>query len=340
MIVGGGARTPERAVPVMDEEAFVDPQTTGGVFVPARFGYRIATHLVLNLLEPPGLSVPLILAIHGAAGEGKTLQCRLVFEAMGVDAVWPPAEAFESKAAGDAQRALLATYREAGEVNREIDELWRGRSQTSAPCLQIMFINDLDQRIGRKDEAIQQTINTQLVNASLMELADNPRSVSGEPSWRVPVVVTANDLTSIHPPLHRDGRMRRFEWSPTPTERAQTLAAMYPEADLDVDRAMTLMRLAGYSTTEPERAAPEAPSTATLAAIKTMLYEAAAEELIKKHGVAHVLGAVRWGDVDRVDLRPDLSFESLKAALAALRESHHLIDHLATGRSAGRGPIG
>ena len=191
--------------------AFAPEDVTGGIHVPARFGNRIASHLILNLLNPPGVTVPLMLGIHGPAGEGKTLQCRRVFEAMGVHAIWPPAEAFESGTAGVAQLALLETYEQAGEANRQLEEEWRrGSARQNAPFLQVLLINDLDQRIGRKDGAIQHTINTQLISASLMELADNPGWVSRKPSHRVPIIVTANDLASIHSPLYRDGRMRRF----------------------------------------------------------------------------------------------------------------------------------
>jgi hypothetical protein len=307
--------------------AFAPTETTSGIYIPARFGNRIATHLILNLLDPPGLAVPLMLGIHGPAGEGKTLQCQRVFEAMGVEAIWPPAEAFESGTAGVAQLALLDAYEGAGKTNAQIDENWR-RRRGCKPYLQVLLINDLDQRIGRKDSAIQHTVNTQLIGASLMELADNPRYVSKKPTQRVPIIVTANDLASIHSPLYRDGRMRRFEWRPTAAERAEILASLFPEAELDVARAEELMKIAGYS---PEKSDPDGrtqPSTATFAAMKLVLYEKEACGLLERYGVDGVLPAIRSGEVDPAALRPDLSFDALAAALAELRESHRLINHL------------
>ncbi|HYP56594.1 MAG TPA: AAA family ATPase [Solirubrobacterales bacterium] len=312
-------------------QGFLSPAETGGVHVPERFGNQVASHLILNMLNPPGLTVPLMLAVHGPPGEGKTLQCRKVFEAMGVEAVAPPAEAFESKAAGEAQRALLATYQKAGEANSEIDAASRRRGAAGPPYLEALFVNDLDQRIGRKDGAIQQTVNTQLISASLMELADNPRYVGGRPVPRVPIVITANDLTAIHPPLYRDGRMRRFLWKPTFEERAQTLAAMYPEAELDAKRAATLMRLAGYSDEAPSEGPGLAPSTATFAAIKVLLYERAVLDLMRTYGPSGVLAAIRLGEVDPVAIQPNLSYEALLVALEELRESHLLEDHLRAG---------
>jgi hypothetical protein len=313
-----------------DSSPFVSPTVTGGIFVPARFGKQIATHLILNLLDPPGLTVPLMLTVHGAAGEGKTLQCQKVFEAMGVEAVWPPAEAFESRAAGEAQRILLEAYRETAEVNAEIEASWE-RGIQEPPYLKIMFINDLDQRIGRRDGAIQQTVNTQLVNASLMELADNPTTVSGQLVERVPIVITANDLTSVHAPLCRDGRMRRFEWIPSHAERAEILAAMYPETELTVERAAALMNVAGYSPKQPNRDTPPAPSTAMFAAMRLILFEKAAQHMLDRFGVANVLGAIRCGEVDHSDLQPDLSFQSLTGALEELRNSSLLSNHLHEG---------
>lgn len=314
---------------VTDTGAFAPAETTDGIHIPARFGNRLASHLILNLLDPPGLTVPLMLGIHGPAGEGKTLQCQRVFETMGVEAVWPPAEAFESSSAGVAQLALLDTYQQAAEANARLDADWRRRQGApGGPYLRVILINDLDQRIGRKDGAIQQTVNTQLISASLMELADNPRYVSGKPTERVPIVVTANDLASIHSPIYRDGRMRRFEWKPSFDERAEVLASIFPEAELDASRAAQLMRIAGYSEQEPRDKKPVEPSTATFAAMKLLLYEEKAYGLIARHGVGGVLAAIRAGEVDSTTLRPDFSYEALAAALTELRESQYLTDHL------------
>jgi len=321
----------EKAMPATEElGAFAPAELTGGIHVPARFGNRIASHLILNLLDPPGLTVPLMLGIHGPAGEGKTLQCRRVFEVMGAQAVWPPAEAFESGTAGVAQLALLEAYEQAGEANAQLEEAWRrDRAPSTSPCLQVLLINDLDQRIGRKDGAIQQTINTQLISAALMELADNPGWVSKRPTHRVPIVVTANDLASIHSPLYRDGRMRRFEWRPFFEERAEVLASLFPEAELDAKKAERLMRIAGCSFKEQLETDAMEPSTATFAAIKLILYEEKAIELLTQYGAGEVLAAIRRGEVDGTNLQPDLSYNGLAAALDELRQSHHLTDHLA-----------
>jgi hypothetical protein len=53
------------------------------------------------------------------------------------------------------------------------------------------------------------TVNTQLVSATLMNLADHPTDVQVRERWvasrlpRVPIIVTANDLSTLYAPLVR-----------------------------------------------------------------------------------------------------------------------------------------
>jgi hypothetical protein len=45
--------------------------------------------------------------------------------------------------------------------------------------------------------------------------------VEGGAVARVPIVVTANDLSTVYAPLLRDGRMDKFYWEPTHEELTQ-----------------------------------------------------------------------------------------------------------------------
>jgi hypothetical protein len=60
-----------------------------------------------------------------------------------------------------------------------------------------------------------------LVNATLMNIADNPTNVQlpgsydDTPLHRVPIVVTGNDFATLYAPLVRDGRMEKFYWEPS-----------------------------------------------------------------------------------------------------------------------------
>lgn len=64
-----------------------------------------------------------------------------------------------------------------------------------------------------------------MVNATLMNLADNPTNVqlpgvyAKEEIPRVPIVCTGNDFSTLYAPLIRDGRMEKFYWSPTREDR-------------------------------------------------------------------------------------------------------------------------
>ena len=59
-----------------------------------------------------------------------------------------------------------------------------------------LFINDLDAGAGRLGESTQYTVNNQMVNATLMNIADNPTNVQLPGTYktaevpRVPIIVT------------------------------------------------------------------------------------------------------------------------------------------------------
>ena len=83
-----------------------------------------------------------------------------------------------------------------------------------------LVINDIDAGVGTYTST-QNTVNSQMVVGTLMNLCDNPNRVSCGQDWRgedvirrVPIIVTANDLNTIYAPLLRDGRMEKFYWQP------------------------------------------------------------------------------------------------------------------------------
>ncbi|MBD2453575.1 ribulose bisphosphate carboxylase small subunit [Nostoc sp. FACHB-87] len=177
-------------------------------YIAPRFLDKIAVHITKNFLNLPGVRVPLILGIHGRKGEGKTFQCELAFEKMGVEVTLISGGELESPDAGDPARLIRLRYRETAELIKV-----RGKM-----C--VLMINDLDAGAGRFDEGTQYTVNTQLVNATLMNIADNPTDVQlpgsydANPIRRVPIIVTGNDFSTLYAPLIRDGRMEKFYWEP------------------------------------------------------------------------------------------------------------------------------
>lgn len=184
-----------------------------GYYLSPRFLDRLAVHITKNFMDLPGLRVPLILGIHGRKGEGKSFQCELLFEHMGIEPVRMSAGELESPDAGDPVRLIRMRYREAAELIKV-----RGKM-----C--VLLINDLDAGAGRMDQTTQYTVNTQLVNGTLMNIADNPTDVQlpgsydTQPIHRVPILVTGNDFSTLYAPLVRDGRMDKFYWQPNSEDR-------------------------------------------------------------------------------------------------------------------------
>jgi len=184
-----------------------------GYYLSPRFLDRLAVHITKNFMALPGLRVPLILGIHGRKGEGKSFQCELVFEHMGIEPVRMSAGELESPDAGDPVRLIRMRYREAAELIKV-----RGKM-----C--VLLINDLDAGAGRMNQTTQYTVNTQLVNGTLMNIADNPTDVQlpgsydTQPIQRVPILVTGNDFSTLYAPLVRDGRMDKFYWQPNHKDR-------------------------------------------------------------------------------------------------------------------------
>ena len=195
-------------------------------YISPHFLDKLAVHITKNFLNLPGLRVPLILGVHGRKGEGKSFQCELVFDLMGIEPVRMSAGELESPDAGDPVRLLRTRYREAAELIKV-----RGKM-----C--VLLINDLDAGAGRVDTSTQYTVNTQLVNGTLMNIADNPTDVQlpgsyeTQPIQRVPIIVTGNDFSTLYAPLIRDGRMEKFYWEPSREDRIGIVSGIFEEDGL------------------------------------------------------------------------------------------------------------
>lgn len=85
----------------------------------------------------------------------------------------------------------LLTYREASDIIK------KGKMCS-------LFINDLDAGAGRMGAGTQYTVNNQMVNATLMNIADNPSNVQlpgvykQETIPRVPIVCTGKHASAVH----------------------------------------------------------------------------------------------------------------------------------------------
>ncbi|XP_024177110.1 ribulose bisphosphate carboxylase/oxygenase activase, chloroplastic [Rosa chinensis] len=183
-----------------------------GLYIAPAFMDKLVVHITKNFMSLPNIKVPLILGIWGGKGQGKSFQCELVFAKMGINPIMMSAGELESGNAGEPAKLIRQRYREAADIIR------KGKM-----CA--LFINDLDAGAGRMGGTTQYTVNNQMVNATLMNIADNPTNVqlpgmyNKEENPRVPIIVTGNDFSTLYAPLIRDGRMEKFYWAPTREDR-------------------------------------------------------------------------------------------------------------------------
>ncbi|MEN9222881.1 MAG: ribulose bisphosphate carboxylase small subunit [Thermostichus sp. BF3_bins_97] len=239
-------------------------------YIAPTFLKAVALHLTKNHLNLPNVRVPLILGIHGRKGEGKTFQCDLIFERMKVHAIHISGGELESPDAGDPARMIRLRYREAGEHIRKFGQL------------AALMINDLDAGAGRMNAMTQYTVNTQLVSATLMNIADNPTNVQlpgsydPKPLPRVPIIVTGNDFSTLYAPLIRDGRMSKFYWDPSRADRINIVQGIF-QPD-------------GLSSSQIERLVDTFPDQAIdfFGALRSQLYDEQVWQFVQQVGLETV----------------------------------------------------
>ncbi|KAK9094800.1 hypothetical protein Scep_026269 [Stephania cephalantha] len=204
--------------------------TKDGFYIAPAFMDKLVVHIAKNFMTLPNVKVPLILGIWGGKGQGKSFQCELVFAKMGINPIMMSAGELESGNAGEPAKLIRQRYREAADIIK------KGKMC----CL---FINDLDAGAGRMGGTTQYTVNNQMVNATLMNIADNPTNVqlpgmyNKEENPRVPIIVTGNDFSTLYAPLIRDGRMEKFYWAPNREDRIGVCSGIFradniPKADV------------------------------------------------------------------------------------------------------------
>merc|ERR1719217_2050734 len=177
----------------------------GDYYICPAFLDKLTVHVVKNFLDLPKIKVPLILGIWGGKGQGKSFQCELAFKKMGINPIMMSAGELESGNAGEPAKLVRQRYREASDI------IAKGKMSS-------LYINDLDAGAGRMGGTTQYTVNNQMVNATLMNIADNPTNVQlpgvyqNDEIPRVPVVVTGNDFSTLYAPLVRvyDDKVRDF----------------------------------------------------------------------------------------------------------------------------------
>jgi len=193
-----------------------------GFYISKSFLDKVTLHVTKNFIKLPKIKIPVILGIWGGKGQGKTFQCDLVFKKLGISPIVMSAGELESGNAGEPAKLVRQRYREASDIVK------KGKMAS-------LFINDLDAGAGRMGGTTQYTVNNQMVNATLMNIADNPTNVQlpgvyqTETIPRVPVVATGNDFSTLYAPLIRDGRMEKFYWAPTREDRVGVCCGIFKD---------------------------------------------------------------------------------------------------------------
>eukprot|EP01026_Neomeris_dumetosa_P081916 TRINITY_DN928_c1_g1_i1.p2 TRINITY_DN928_c1_g1~~TRINITY_DN928_c1_g1_i1.p2 ORF type:complete len:444 (-),score=72.81 TRINITY_DN928_c1_g1_i1:577-1908(-) len=193
-----------------------------GFYISPSFMDKMTIHIAKNFLDIPKIKVPLILGVWGGKGQGKTFQCMLTYKKLGIAPIVMSAGELESGNAGEPAKLIRQRYREASDIIR------KGKMAS-------LFINDLDAGAGRMGDATQYTVNNQMVNATLMNIADNPTNVQlpgvykKEEIPRVPIIATGNDFSTLYAPLIRDGRMEKYYWNPTREDRIGVCMGIFSE---------------------------------------------------------------------------------------------------------------
>ncbi|CAL8466896.1 g6432 [Coccomyxa elongata] len=205
-----------------------------GFYISPPFLDKISIHVAKNFLDLPKIKVPLILGIWGGKGQGKTFQCNLAFKKLGIDPIVMSAGELESGNAGEPAKLVRQRYREASDIIK------KGKMSS-------LFINDLDAGAGRMGAGTQYTVNNQMVNATLMNIADNPTNVQlpgvykNESIPRVPVICTGNDFSTLYAPLIRDGRMEKFYWAPSRDDRVGVCMGIFQHDGVNKGDVETLV---------------------------------------------------------------------------------------------------
>merc|ERR1740127_449449 len=240
-----------------------------GFYISKAFLDKFTLHIAKNFMDLPKIKVPLILGIWGGKGQGKTFQCPLAYKKLGITPIVMSAGELESGNAGEPAKLVRQRYREASDIVK------KGKLST-------LFINDLDAGAGRMGGTTQYTVNNQMVNATLMNIADNPTNVQLPGQYevveipRVPVIATGNDFSTLYAPLVRDGRMDKFYWAPTFEDRVGIANGIFKADGVDEADVRSLVE------------AFDGQSIDFFGALRARVYDDKVREFIQEMGLENI----------------------------------------------------
>ena len=208
----------------------------GGIHIPERFERAVTLHLLKNKIADGNvINPPLFLGIDGLPGTGKTFQCKKVLEKLDYSIVTITGSELENKNAGEPAELIREKY---------IDANYKLKTQLTKGAA--IIFDDLDVFIGDWGNNVQYTVNRQLIFGELMSITDNPYSVGGQKTERIPIIITGNDFTKLYEPLTRPGRFERFTWIPEKEEIINIATSILYFADKNIVKKLTLALIELY----------------------------------------------------------------------------------------------
>ena len=219
-------------------------------YIPERFSKEISLHIFKNFYanQNHSFKTPLILAISGAPGMGKTYQSEIILDNLGVDKFIISGAEFENEHAGIPVKNIRNVYKSIS------DDIYFKKIKIGA-----ILIDDIDAALGQWGGLVQYTMNRQLLIKTLIDFADNPYLVSvydddenlqEYPTSRVPIIVTLNDETKMYEPLMRNGRTTIFPWVPKPNEISNVLNNIFEGISIDKTPYLLYEELLSFSKNE------------------------------------------------------------------------------------------
>lgn len=179
--------------------------------IPTRFVDRVLRHAVSVFLIP---TYPLLLAVQGRPGVGKTFQTYQSLRGAGFEVLRESAARLQGRHEGDSVAEFEAVYERARECMED-------------PCrpMAAILIEDFDLSGAVRFDKTEYTVNQQLLVNYLMNLCDGIVEGGGQ-AIRIPIYLTGNNFSTLHEPLRRHGRLDAFTWAPDKDELELVVASM------------------------------------------------------------------------------------------------------------------
>ncbi len=188
--------------------------------MPRRFYERVTSHVCQSTVFVERRP-PLMLGILGAPGTGKTENVERTCRKN----KW----AFEWIAGSDLTGVERGAPME--HFKKALQRCVMKQRENSAEAA-VLLIDDLDLTILSTKENRLYTEHTQLLTSAFMSYCDKPLLYL-QAAFPIPIVITMNSREGFHGALVREGRMRMWQWEPTPDENIamarEKLAALNTE---------------------------------------------------------------------------------------------------------------